>query len=343
MNLDLDFSAVSRLFRGLLGELRQKKLWPAAVALLAALVAVPILLSKSATPTPVAQAPVPTPPPSPATTLPAISEQSTPAHSRLTGPAHNPFASASGAGGASSAPSPSTVPAAVSTATSTAANTMSALTGGAPLASNAIGGSAISPSPVSGGSTSSPPYSSPSTPPSITGNAKPKPAPSGLSSTQAYRVAVSITASGGGLNGIDPLERLSVLPSPQQPLLVELGVLQGGKRVLFATQPDTVLAGPGSCIPGPVDCEILSLGQDQTEAVGRRLGGLGATAVALFAVTAITAADYPSAAAADSARRSVSAAGRTLLASSNLPTLALFPYEPSLGYLVDLRNLTVGG
>ncbi len=52
MNFDLDFSVVSRFFRGMVGELRQKKLWPVAALLVVALVAVPVLLSKSASPAP---------------------------------------------------------------------------------------------------------------------------------------------------------------------------------------------------------------------------------------------------------------------------------------------------
>jgi hypothetical protein len=63
----------------------------------------------------------------------------------------------------------------------------------------------------------------------------------------------------------------------------------------------------------------------------------------LFAVTGITAAQNPSAAAADTARRAESATGRSLIDHSTLTALSLFQYEPSLGAVVDLRNLTVGG
>ncbi len=103
------------------------------------------------------------------------------------------------------------------------------------------------------------------------------------------------------------------------------------------------MAGPGVCTPGPIDCEILSLGQDQTEEVAARTGSLGYSEAALFAITGITAADYPSAAAADRARRSASATGRALIDKSTYPTLSLFQYEPSLGSVLDLRNLKVGG
>lgn len=154
---------------------------------------------------------------------------------------------------------------------------------------------------------------------------------------------MAITNSAGGVDTVDPLARLSAIPDKQQPLLVELGVARGGNRVLFAVQPDAVPTGPGVCTPGPIDCEILSLGQDQTEQLSTRQGSIGSTQVALFAITSISATDYQSAAAAGKARRAASSAGRALLAKSSSPSLALFPFEPSVGSVVDLRNLKVGG
>ena len=60
-------------------------------------------------------------------------------------------------------------------------------------------------------------------------------------------------------------------------------------------------------------------------------------------MAAISAANHPSAAAADQARRTASQDGRQLLAGSPLSTGSLFQYDPSVGAVVDLRNLTVGG
>ncbi len=151
-----------------------------------------------------------------------------------------------------------------------------------------------------------------------------------------------MTNSSGGLDTIDPLERLSILPSKQTPLMVELGVLKGGKRVLFALQPGAVVSGPGSCTPGPIDCEVLSLAVNQIENLGVQSGS-GVSPVTMFAVTAIKADKHPSAAAAWQARNKASAAGRALLNSSALSALSLFEYKPSLGALVSLQNLKVGG
>jgi hypothetical protein len=112
--------------------------------------------------------------------------------------------------------------------------------------------------------------------------------------------------------------------------------------VLFAVQPGAVVTGAGTCIPGPVDCEILSLPQDQTVTLAKQSSN-GIQTVALFAVTGISAANHPSVAAADNARQAASAAGRALLGGSSSTALSLFQYEPGIGALVDLRNLTVGG
>jgi hypothetical protein len=167
-----------------------------------------------------------------------------------------------------------------------------------------------------------------------------KPAPTGLTSTEAYRVALSITNPSGGVDPIDPLVRLTPLPSAQQPLLVELGVLQGTHTVLFAVQPGAVLTGPGSCIPGPVDCEIISLAPGQTESVAPSSSGQPAT---LFQITDLSVDRYATAAEAAKARANVSRAGSQVLAGSRSSTLGLFQYDRALDVVVDLRNLTVGG
>jgi hypothetical protein len=320
--MKFDTDNARALLSKLVKDLRANRLWPLAIVLLVAIVAVPIALSKSASRTPVApRAQVPAP--SGSTSLPALNVQSSSSKSRLPGRGRDPFA-----GQASTTPGPAT-------GTTGSAGASTSGTTGTTVASGAGGTT------TSGSGSTAAPTTVPTTPPSIIHKPKPKPAPSGLSSTQSYDVSLEITNSAGGLDSIDPLQRLSVLPSERQALLVELGVLKGGSRVLFAVLPGAVLGGPGVCTPGPVDCEILSLAQGQTEAVGVKTSS-GQSWSALFAVSAISAVTYPSAAAADRARRSESAAGRRILESSSAPSLSLFKYDPSVGAVLDLRNLTVG-
>jgi hypothetical protein len=346
MNLNFDLSGFTRFLRGALNDLRQKHILPIAAVLLAAIVAVPLLLSSSPSSPSPSQAPAPVPPPPTGTTLPALNVQSTPGHSVLVGKSRNPFGAASGSSAASSSTTSPNLAVASSVA-NLAHNAVSALNGSTASSAASSAGSTSasgsgsssstgSSSSSSGSGTSS---SSSTNPPSITGSSKPKPAPSGLTATEAYDVSLSVTNSSNGINAIDPLERLSVVPSNSQPLLVELGVRQGGNQVLFAVQPGAVVSGPGACTPGPVDCELLSLGQDQTEAVWSRTN----SHATLFAITGVTTVGYSSSAAANKARRTESAHGRSLLDSSSLPALSLFKYEPSLGSVVDLSNLTVGG
>jgi hypothetical protein len=317
--MKLDSDKAMEVLAKVVKELRANRLWPLAVVLLVAIVAVPIALSKSASSTPVAAVPPAALPSGPGTTLPALNVQSSSSQSRLRGRGRDPFAQ------------PGTSKSGTTGPTSTTGT-------GSSTATTGPSGTAT----TSTSASSSPPTSTPSTPPPITPTKKPTPAPTGLGSTESYQVAFAITNSSGGLDTTDPLERLSVLPSEQQPLLIELGVLKSGKRVLFAVQPGTVVGGPGTCTPGPIDCQILSLGQDQTEEVGFQSSG-GTVPVALFAVTTITAGKYSSVDQANKARTQESAAGRRLLDSSTLSALSLFRYEPSMGAVVDLRNLGVGG
>ncbi len=60
-------------------------------------------------------------------------------------------------------------------------------------------------------------------------------------------------------------------------------------------------------------------------------------------MNSISAAQFPSADAANKARQTTSEGGREQLNRSPLGAVSLFRYDPSVGAVVDLRNLTVGG
>jgi hypothetical protein len=311
--------------RNMLKELLERKLWPIALVLIIALVAVPVLLTKKA-PTDIVTPPTGPLPYSSGTTLPAISVQTTPGNSKLTGKGRNPF-------------TPQHVATTATTAAVVPTTTPPASTGTATV--NAGSGSSSSGTSESGGSATPAPVTS-TTPSTTKPAARTTPASTGLTATQSYHVSLAITTSGGGVNTIDPLERLSILPSKKQPMVVELGVLQGGKTVLFAVEPGTVVSGAGTCTPGPIDCEIVALHPGQTEGISKQ-GGSGTTPVALFSVNSITVDQQSSVAAANKARQTASGVGRDLLEHSSLSALPLFQYDPSVGAVVDLRNLTVGG
>jgi hypothetical protein len=312
--------------RNILKELVERKLWPIALVLIIALVAVPVLLTKQA-PTDIVTPPTGPLPYSSGTTLPAISIKASPTNSKLAGGGRNPF-----------------TPQHIATTTTVAAVTTPTTSSGTTTLS---AGGGTSPSTGSGAGVSTTPATTPPAPttpaPTTPARTAPvKPAPTGLTANQSYHVSLALTTSDGGVNTIDPLERLSILPSKQQPMLVEIGVLQGGHSVLFVVEPGTVVSGAGTCTPGPIDCEVVSLKPGQTEGISKQTA-TGSTPVALFSVNSISADNHPSVAAANAARQDASSVGRELLNKSPLSAISLFQYDPSVGAVVDLRNLTVGG
>jgi hypothetical protein len=314
--------------RNMLKELVDRKLWPIALVLIIALVAVPVLLTKKA-PTDIVTPPSGPLPYSSGSTLPAISVKTTQGNSNLGGKGRNPFTPQHVATTSTTATVAAvTTPAAGTTTTSTGTTGVSS--------TGSTGGGGTGNTGSSSGGTPAPTPTTPAPAPA------PKPAPTGLTSTQAYHVSLAFTTANGGVRTIDPLERLSILPSKQQPMLVELGVLQGGHSVAFVVEPGTVVSGAGSCTPGPIDCEVLTVKPGQTEGISKQTAS-GSIPVALFSVNSISADQFPSAAAAYKARQTASDVGRQLLNRSPLSAISLFQYDPSVGAVVDLRNLTVGG
>jgi hypothetical protein len=311
-------------------DLKARKLLPVAAVLLVAIVAVPVVLSSSSgAPAP---APAVAPPPPPAAGLPAVNETSVPSSAAPNGRARNPFAPSSGAS-ATTTTSTTTATSTPVTGSTSGTGTGTGTTGASGSSSPSSTGGATTPTtPSTGGQTPSVPRTIPAP--------KPKHTVPTLRSDQSYAVSLAITRPSGGLDTINPLQRLSLLPSPSQPLIIELGVLKGGGRVLFAVQPGTVVTGKGTCVPGAIDCEILSLAQGQTEKLSVRTDR-GVVPVALFAVTGITAVKHSSHAAAMKARNQESRVGRRVLDHSSLNALSLFRYNPSVGSVVDFRNLTL--
>jgi hypothetical protein len=319
------------LVRAIVGDLREKRLWLAAAALVAALVAVPLLLSRSAA-SPSSGGRPQTYSASgggaPAAPLVQAAASAGSIAAGLSGAARDPFAQRSSGQASVAATTAPGATAGGAGASGAGASSSDAGSG----ASSVEGASGAAGAGVSAGGETSPPALPP---------VKRPPAPEGLTATESYRVAFAITNSAGGFGTIDSLERLSPIPSAKQPLLVELGVLKGGQRVLFAVLSGAAVGGPGLCIPGHVDCEIVSLAPGQVETLSR-MTATGVERIAYFAVTGIAVDHHPSAAAAQRARLSASAQGQRLLAASKLAALSLFRYEPALGSLLDLRNLVIG-
>jgi hypothetical protein len=323
----------------LIGDLREKRLWPVALVLVGALVAVPVLLAKPAPKVPIASAATPPSGGAAPPGLPVVSVASAPSNARLHGHARDPFKQQGASSHTTTTATTSTTSTTSSPGSSTTGGTSTTGTGGTATGGGtaSTGGGTTTGTGGTGGTSNTGGTTSPTIPLSPA-----KPAPTGLTATEAYGVTIAITQPGGDLTTIDPVERLSQLPSRSVPALLELGVLQGGSRVLFAVRPGTILGGPGRCIPGRIDCQILVLSQNQIETVSLT-SATGPVQLAQFAVTAIYARHYPNPNAGATARLQTAPLGERFLRGDHLSALEMFPYDPKAGVILDRRNLSAGG
>ena len=231
---------MSTFFLDLWHDLRAKRLWPVAVVLVIALVAVPLVLKKGSD-----NSSSPVPPPAPAAANGAsgaaadaskavvVADAST-AHNSTLGVFNkkNPFKPDQ------SVITPQTAPAANNPAPSTPQNS-SPSQGGGHSAPSSGGGSA-----PTGGSTPSQPV-------------KPQPKVS-----YAYTVDVKFGRR-GLLRTHHDVQKLDVLPNQNNPLVVFLGVNAKGDTAVFLTDTSLKAAGEGTCKPNGDNCSFLYLKVDK--------------------------------------------------------------------------------
>jgi hypothetical protein len=251
-------------------DLVEKRLWPVAALLVAALVAVPIVVGRSgAAP---AAAPVTPPAGESAGTADA------PGTSRVTlatgddvvhdhGAVRDPFrasAAKAKAGASSSTTTAKAAPAPSSPAPS-AVTASKAATGASPSA-------AVRPragSSATGPSSSGPTAAAPTKPKTkTTAKAPTTTKPKAVDATDTYHVSLRFGVNGGKIKTIKDVARLSPLPSETDPFFVFLGVLQTEKtheqRAVFMVSSDATPTGEGACHPTKQDCETVELTKGQT-------------------------------------------------------------------------------
>lgn len=224
---------ITDTFRGLV----RKKLWPFALLLVAALVAVPLTLAKEP------ETPITSAPPAakeeglPATFVSVVEEGEDGERRRVLGAAKDPFAPAplSKKAKAAIAKAKAEEKAAAEDATSGAAEEPKSDGGG--------GGA------TGGGASPEPPVAAPPAPPKT----YPK-----------YAIKVRFGAVEQELK-TSTVERLEVLPSVETPLLVYRGVEKGGKVAVFELTGSVTAQGDGDCDPRPEDCQVLRLRAGETE------------------------------------------------------------------------------
>jgi hypothetical protein len=233
-------------------DLREKRLWPVAVLLLAALVAVPVVLSKPS------ETPAPAPAPTEARTAPEPKELKELASVKLetsdagsgstldTFDPDNPFRPPRSVlrNGQQTTQSDSG-PQAGSTTGGTQGTDPTGSTGGGTTTVPDTGGDVTGGGDTGGGDTGGGDTGGGDTP----------------TKTVQYAYVIDVTFEANGRKRrVKGMERLDMLPSPASPLLLFLGVTAGGGDAVFLVDSTLDAAGEGECKPSGDDCAFLHIG-----------------------------------------------------------------------------------
>ena len=258
--------------RNVLKDLVDKRLWPVAALLVAALVAVPVVLGRSGDDATTTAALPATGAGTSTNENASVTLETTPDDTRHDGgqlrdPVHAPKVTVKKVTDASS-----------TTATATDATSAVSAPAGTGSTATATGGTSDATT-TTGSSTSTGSTGSDTT--------KTTPKPKTTTTTgvaedakDTYHVSVRFGLDGGKLTTTRDVARLSPLPSATDPFFVYLGVLETTatkkeKRAVFVVTSDATPNGEGSCHPTKNDCESveLTVGQtvyfDYTDATGK--------------------------------------------------------------------------
>ena len=220
--------------KNIVHDLIEKRLWPVALALVVALIAVPIVLGGSSASAPaVASAPLPGAGNGRSSVSLATAAGQERAYTRA-GKVRNPFSQ------------PKVKRA--GTATTTAP-------GGSPTTTTAGTPSGGSPLPAGSPGTGDP--GAPGGTPGSGGGTKPD-------SLDTFRLTLRF-GQAGSLRTISDLARLSPLPSEANPFFVYLGVLKDAKTAVFLISSDVTATGDGKCRPSTADCQTVEVKEGDTE------------------------------------------------------------------------------
>jgi hypothetical protein len=284
-------------------QLVRRRLWPVALLLVAALVAVPLKLSKTP-----AVAPAPasthsvTAAADPTTSYVTLQDQAdAEVRRRVLGAAKDPFAPAPlpKASKASKAAKKKAAAEASATPTPTGSGTASA----------GSGSSAPAPAPT----------------------AVPTPTPTPAPTYPLYSIKVRFGKTDGTMR-TETLERNKALPSAVSPVFVYLGVKDGGKTAIFLLTGDVVPLGDGRCLPSPTDCQTLDLGVGDTEFL--TVSGTGADTDAQYELDLTTIHTKTTTDAKAAAK--ASAAGTKLLATQTRRKPLRYSFDAQAGTVKKL-------
>jgi hypothetical protein len=240
-------------------DLREKRLWPVAALLLAALVATPVVLSKKAE----------EPEPAPATAAAAPAEANKPeGQAALANVKLEELAKGSGSSLSSFDPRNPFAPprkaiaaarrsaeSSSATATATSAGAGSNAGSGSVAASDITGAGSVGVdvTPGSGGGTV----------PDIGGYTPPSGGPGDGGETKApeYTYVVDVTfRANDRVQTVRGLRKLDMLPDAESPLLIFMGVTEEAGNAVFMVDSTLQAAGEGTCKPSAGKCASLYLG-----------------------------------------------------------------------------------
>ena len=227
-----------KAIRGILRDLIERRLWPVAVLLLAAALAVPVYLGRSS-----GEHDTPLPPATEhadlgKTSKAAVTLDTDDQSGAGRGSVRNPFKQLH-------------VPKPQDTGTT---GTTNPTPNGKTPATGGTGG-------AGGGDGSLPPLG----PAGGTGGAKePAPKPE-TDSRDLYHISVKVGRADGTMRTLKDVARLSPLPSVDDPFMVYTGVLKDGKTAVFLLSSDAKATGDGKCKPSKDDCESVEVKKGDTE------------------------------------------------------------------------------
>jgi hypothetical protein len=310
--------------RNVITDLVEKRLWPVAVALIAALVAVPILLggkSDAVTPPVATASAASSATPAPTTAAQVISlEQQAAGKTANASSVRDPFVQHH---------QPHATDAAIRAAVkSTAAALVDALgpkKKEASSASTSTGGASGSTGDSTGTGTTTPPTGT--TTPSTGGTTTP------VKKVTTYSVDLSFGESGAEKK-YNNIARLTPLPSSDSPFFVYMGLSADKKSATFLINGDVVPSGDGHCTPSPTDCQQITLTRGDIEFFDMQSGTAGVVQYQLelrnIKATTTTAAK------AQTAKARESKAGRDVIrqiVATDPDKLSSLTYNKSLGLL----------
>jgi hypothetical protein len=223
-------------------QLVQRRLWPVAILLIAALAAVPLTLAKD--PEPAAAPPPATPATKGELAATPIVAPATPADQpkrrKVLGTAKNPFGTAKPA----NAPTDVTESDGPVVAKSPTGGTSGGDAGSAP-----------------GGSTTPSTGTTPAAPVAPTTPAEPAPVPK----KEYEPEELTVRFGDGESMERRSLQKLQPLPSAELPAIIYMGVLKDGKTAVFLVEAGVTPDGDGECRPTPEQCETIRLQVGETE------------------------------------------------------------------------------